>query len=85
MLTALHPISIGELHFERGEEIPAEAQKSLPPGRLEQLKSSRRVEEITSESDIAKALEALTVRVDALEASDGLAEPTRTPRKRKAA
>lgn len=65
MLLALRDISIGDQKFERGEAIPAEAQRLLPPGRLEQLKSSRRVEEITDEADIAAKLEtALTEIAD---------------------
>lgn len=85
MLIALRDFSIGDVPIERGEVISAELQRALPAGRLPQLKNTRFVEEITDERAIEKAVEALTARVEALEAQAGKAPATRTPRKRKAA
>lgn len=81
MLIALRDISIGEREFKQGDTIDAEAQRALPRGRLEQLKSQRRIEEISDEADIAKAVEALAKRVAALEASAPKAKAKTAERK----
>lgn len=69
MIRALHDISIGEFRFATGEVIHAEAQEMLPRRRLEQLKSGGRVEEITSELELARVVSELLTRVEALEAA----------------
>lgn len=79
MIRALHDISIGDFHFARGDVIHAEAQELLPRRRLDQLRSSGKVEEITSELELARVVSELCTRVEKLEAA---AKPTA---KRKAA
>jgi transcriptional antiterminator Rof (Rho-off) len=76
MIRALHDISIGDFHFATGEVIHAEAQELLPRRRLEQLKSGGRVEEITSELELARVVSELLTRVEALEAA---AKPEAAP------
>ncbi|MGQ0433118.1 MAG: hypothetical protein ACT452_12010 [Microthrixaceae bacterium] len=67
MLTALKPLSILNDTFRVGEVIPAAAQAALPPGRVEQLKAQRMVEEITDEAGVARHVVALEARIEALE------------------
>lgn len=69
MIRALHDISIGEFTFATGEVIHAEAQELLPRRRLEQLKTGGRVEEITSELELARVVSELLTRVEAAEAT----------------
>lgn len=67
MLTALKPLSILNDSYRVGEVIPAAAQAALPPGRVEQLKTLRIVEDITDEAGVARHVDALEARVEALE------------------
>lgn len=76
MIRALHDISIGEFHFTTGQVIPAEAQELLPRRRLEQLKTVGKVEEITSELELARVVSELLDRVAVLEAA---AKPEASP------
>ncbi len=67
-LIALKPFSIGEAVIERGEPVSGELQRSLPPRRLEALKASRLVEELTDGALLARDLAAVEQRVTSLEA-----------------
>lgn len=67
MLVATKPLSIKEHSFKEGESIPRAVQALLPPGRVESLKTNRFVEEITDEAIVARRVEELEARLEALE------------------
>lgn len=73
MLIAIKPMSIGPHKVERGDQITAELQSALPPGRVEALKAQRFVEEISDEQRIARAVGDVLARISKLEERiDGL-------------
>ena len=67
MRVALRKLSIGDDAIERGQAITAEQQAQLPPRRVETLKSTRWVEEITDEHALERAVNALARRITRME------------------
>mgnify|MGYP001558425083 CR=1 FL=1 len=90
-LVALRDMPLGDATFAAGEHIPPEVQLALPPGRLEQLKSRRMVEERDFAEPLGPKVEALAEefkrlaeRVEALEAKPAAKPSTRKPKEAKA-
>lgn len=90
MLVALREFSLGDRGLEPGDEITFEEQKTLPAGRIEQLKHLRLVEEQTDEQAMDRRVRALEERIAKLEeaivpADEKPKRKRKPPAKRKAA